>query len=240
MAKVVEVLPDLNAIAQRTAELFSDQLHTAIQDRGKFTVALAGGSTPKVLYQLLRQRSLPLSQIHLFWGDERYVPADHPDSNERMVREAWLNHVVMPAENIHPMPTGAGDPTQDAQHYAQQLQGFFQQPSSQFPAFDLVLLGMGEDGHTASLFPHTPALEVCDQWVTTGLKDGQPRLTLTIPVLNQARCVIFMVTGAGKAHAIQHVFAPEADARQYPSRFIQPTGDIYWLVDPTLGEIIRV
>lgn len=239
MANVVETLPDLDAIAQRGLELFEAQMQEAIAQRGKFTVALAGGSTPKLLYQKLAQRILPVEQIHLFWGDERYVAPDHPDSNQRMVREAWLDKVAFPAANVHPMPTGAADPIQDAQAYAAELKTCFNPPDGELPCFDLVLLGMGDDGHTASLFPHTEALKVCDRWVTNGLKDGQPRITLTIPVLNQARSVVFMVAGAGKIPALTQIFAAEADAFQYPSRFIRPTaGTCYWLLDPALSAAI--
>jgi 6-phosphogluconolactonase len=234
MAKDVEILPDLDAIAQRALEIFERQLRIALLDRGRFTVALAGGSTPKLLYQKLAQRSLPLNNIHLFWGDERYVPADHPESNHRMVREAWLDHSSIPAQNVHPMPTAANDPEADAHAYDVELQQFFQLAAGEIPTFDLVLLGMGDDGHTASLFPRTEALNVCDRSVTTGVKSGQPRLTLTIPVLNQARCVVFMVAGASKLTALQQVFAPESDPNQYPSRFVQPREQCYWLLDPTL------
>ncbi len=238
MAKVVEILPDLDAIAQRASDILDTQLQAAIAERGQFTIALAGGSTPKLLYQKLAQRSLPLEQIHLFWGDERYVSPDHPDSNQRMVREAWLNHVAMSRENIHPMPTSAQSLEVDVQTYEAELQSFFKMPQGEMPSFDLILLGMGDDGHTASLFPHTPALNVCDRLVTAGIKSGEPRLTLTIPVINQARCVLFMLAGSSKGEALTKVMGSDADPNQYPARFIQPSGTCYWLLDTALGSVI--
>jgi 6-phosphogluconolactonase len=136
------------------------------------------------------------------------------------------------------MPTGANDPQIDAQHYETEIKQFFQLESGQFPNFDLILLGMGDDGHTASLFPHTEALQERDRIVTVGNKDGQPRLTLTIPAINAAKCVLFVVTGANKQPALEQVFAPDGDNLQYPSRSIEPAGELWWLLDREAGEKI--
>ncbi|HEY9646847.1 MAG TPA: 6-phosphogluconolactonase [Chroococcidiopsis sp.] len=236
MTKHVEVLPDKAAVVQRSLELVLQAAHAAIADRGQFTIALAGGSTPKPLYEAIAREPLPWDQIHVFWGDERYVPADHPDSNEGMARRAWLNHVPIPAGNIHPMPTDAADPAVAAAAHDQHLQSFFQVAPGVFPSLDVVLLGMGDDAHTASLFPHTDALAVSDRLVTVGNKDGQPRITFTAPLINQARCVIFMVTGTNKQPALAQVFAQEADAIAYPSRMIQPQGELWWLLDHDAGQ----
>jgi len=240
MTKIVEVLPDKSALVSRALSLVKEKIQTAIASQGYCTLALAGGSTPKPLYEFLSQENLPWDKIHIFWGDERYVPSDHPDSNENMARQAWLNQVPIPPENIHPMPTGAQDPQQDAQTHETQLQQFFGNSSGDFPTFDIILLGMGDDCHTASLFPHTEALAVGDRLVTVGNKDGQPRLTFTVPLINHARCVVFLVAGANKIPALTQVFAPEGDSQQYPSRLIAPKGELWWLLDEAAGDRLRV
>ncbi|MEB3229501.1 MAG: 6-phosphogluconolactonase [Leptolyngbyaceae bacterium] len=232
----IEVLLDKSAIVARSLELVRDRIQQAIATKGCCTLALAGGSTPKPLYEALAQCELDWSKLHVFWGDERYVPVDHPDSNEGMARQAWLNQVAIPPENIHPMPTTMADPAIAAHTYHQDIQAFFQLEPGMVPAFDIILLGMGDDGHTASLFPHTPALGVCDRLVTVGDKNGEPRLTVTIPLLNQAHCVIFLVAGANKQTALQQVLATGAtgdavDANSVPARYVNPQGELWWLLD---------
>lgn len=236
MQKTVEILPDKAALTLRALELILAQAQTAIAERGRFTIALSGGSTPKPIYEKLAEQDLSWDKIHVFWGDERYVPVDHPDSNEGMTRKAWLNHVPIPASNVHPMPTGSGDPAIDSANYEAELQAFFQTAPGEFPVFDLMLQGMGDDGHTASLFPHTEALTVRDRLVTVGNKDGQPRITVTVPLINHAHLVVFLVSGANKQTALRHVFAAEGDDAQYPSRLIQPQGACFWLLDQAAGE----
>ncbi len=239
MNKVVEVLPDKEALIQRSLELVLSKMQEAVVERGICTIALSGGSTPKPLYERIAQQNLPWDKIHVFWGDERYVPPTHPDSNEGMARQAWLDKVPIPATNIHAMPTGSADPPQDASQHEADLQAFFNLQSGEFPALDIVLLGMGDDGHTASLFPHTDALQVRDRLVTVGNKDGQPRITFTAPLINQARTVIFIVAGASKCPALEQVFAATADATEYPSRLIQPQGELWWLLDQAAGEAVQ-
>ena len=236
MKKIIEVLPDGAALTLRSLNLILEKLHSAIQARGMFTIALSGGSTPKPLYEAIARQNLPWDKIHVFWGDERYVPSDDPDSNFRMAGEAWLNQVDLPASNIHPMPTDQADPATSAHLYEQELQEFFKTAPGEFPAFDLILLGMGDDGHTASLFPHTDALQVCDRLITVGNKDGQPRITFTVPLINQARCVLFVVAGASKRPALAQVFAPTGDDLAYPSRLIQPQAELWWLLDQSAGQ----
>ncbi len=228
--KTVEVLADQAALVQRSQEIILSRLHTAIASRDRFTIALSGGSTPKPLYESLSSQSLPWSKIHIFWGDERYVPGTHQDSNQLMARQAWLDQIEIPEMNIHPINTTSGDPQQDAKQHEAELRQFFQTESG-FPTFDLILLGMGDDGHTASLFPYTEALSVSDRLITVGNKDDQPRLTFTIPLINQARCVLFVVAGDNKSSALKQVFAAQADEMQYPSRLIQPQGELLWLLD---------
>jgi 6-phosphogluconolactonase len=236
MPRSIEVLPDKTALIQRALQLILEKLHTAIAERGLFTIALSGGGTPKPLYEAIAAQDLPWDKIHVFWGDERYVPPNHPDSNEGMARQAWLDQVPIPAANIHPMPTDEADPAVAAQKHEQQIQKFFSVKSGEIPQLDVILLGIGDDAHTASLFPHTAALQVCDHLVTVGNKDGQPRITFTVPLINQARCVMFVVAGASKQSALSHIFAPEGDTETYPSRLIQPQGELWWLLDQAAGQ----
>ncbi|MCF2971900.1 6-phosphogluconolactonase [Synechococcus sp. Nb3U1] len=222
----LEIFPEGSALIQRAIQIWQQSAAPAIQERGRFTVALAGGSTPKKLYVALAQTpGILWQQTWLFWGDERYVPPDHPDSNYRMVQEAMLDQIEIPEAQVFPMPTQAGDPAQDASQYEAQLKQLF---SGDWPQLDLVLLGIGEDGHTASLFPGTTALAVQDRWVTVGQKDEDPRLTLTYPVLNQAAQVVFLVTGANKAAIIKEVLTTEA---HLPCQAVKPQGRLLWLLD---------
>ena len=231
MGKIVEVLPSQADLISRSLTLVQEKIHEAIAQREICTIALSGGSTPKALYEAIAKQNLPWEKIHVFWGDERYVPPDHPDSNQKMAREAWLDRVNIPSSNIHPMPTTAGNPETDALQHQTELEQFFAVSAGEMPIFDIVLLGMGDDGHTASLFPHTEALKVSDRLITVGNKDGQPRLTFTAPLINHARCVIFIVSGANKQAALNQVFASEADSFTYPARLIQPQGQLWWLLD---------
>lgn len=240
MQKTVEVLPDRAALIERSLSITLAKIQSAIQSRGLCTIALSGGSTPKPLYEAIGAQQLPWDKIHVFWGDERYVPPDSPDSNQLMARRAWLDRVNIPAQNIHPMPTEDPDPADAAQKYEAHLVEFFNLQPGQFPALDLILLGMGDDGHTASLFPHTEALQVRDRLITVGSKDGQPRLTFTVPSINHGRCVMFVVADANKRAALDRIFAPEADDFAYPSRLVQPEGELLWLLDRQAGQDLQV
>lgn len=239
MKKIVEVLPDVAALIERSREIMLEKIHEAIAQRGICTIALSGGSTPKPLYEAISREQLPWDKIHIFWGDERYVPPDHPESNQLMARTAWLDRVAIPASNIHPMPTDETDSAVAASKHEKELQEFFQVPPGEFPLFDIVLLGIGDDGHTASLFPHTEALKISDRLITVGNKDGQPRITFTYTLINQARCVIFVVAGASKKSALAQIFAADGDATTYPSRLIQPQGELWWLLDRAAGEDLQ-
>jgi 6-phosphogluconolactonase len=233
---IVEVLPDKSALIERTYEVAVDAISTAIAERDHATLALSGGSTPKPLYEALAQADLPWEKIYVFWGDERYVPESDPQSNARMAKEAWLNQVPIPPENIFPMPTGAGDPAADAATYEETLKKFFQSQPGEFPALDFVLQGMGDDGHTASLFPHTAALAVRDRLVTVGNHNGEPRITFTVPMINQGRKVVFLAAGESKQNALSQVFSANADGHTYPSKLIQPASGCHWLLDAAAGK----
>ena len=231
MARQVEIWNDRAEIASRAMLLCQIAYDQAIAKGERFTIVAAGGSTPRVLYELLATKSWDWSKVHVFWGDERYVPVTDPQSNQGMTRKTWLDLVEIPAENIHAIATDDDDPAIAAAKYEQHIQRFFEVVAGDIPQFDLILLGMGDDGHTASLFPHTQAIKVSDRLVTLGEKDGQPRITMTVPLINQAKEIIFMIEGASKAKALTAVLAPKGDVNQYPSRLI--TGNTIWLCDRT-------
>lgn len=237
MALRVEIAPNRTDLIRHARSRLIDRLQAAAQSRDRITLALSGGSTPKPLYESLIEADLPWEKLHIFWGDERYVPNDHPDSNEKMTREAWLNHSPIPPENIHPVPTHLPTPIEAAAAYEETLRQVFGiSTPHEFPALDVILLGMGDDAHTASLFPHTEALKVCDRLVTCGEKSGQPRITFTIPLINQAHHVLFLLAGESKQPALAQVFAETADPQQYPSRFIRPDGECLWMMDLAAGQ----
>ncbi|MEE8201187.1 MAG: 6-phosphogluconolactonase [Candidatus Acidoferrales bacterium] len=207
-------------------------------------VALAGGSTPRRLYQLLASQEfrtrLPWPQLHFFWGDERLVPPDHPDSNYRMAQETFLKHVPLPRQNIHPVPAQAS-PEGTAQAYEQELRAHFGQRRG-VPAFDLILLGLGADGHTACLFPGAPALAEKNRLVVPHTAaQGHARITLTLPVLNHARRVFFLVAGEDKADALRQ--AIEASGTLPAQRVAPRKGELLWLTDSAAAsrlERVRV
>jgi 6-phosphogluconolactonase len=236
MIQEVLVYPDKQALVEAAFTLIVERVQIAIDQRQTCSIALSGGSTPQSLYAALAHVDLPWHQIHIFWGDERYVPPSHPDSNYGMTKRVWLDLVPIPAENVHPMPTDLAAPQLAADDYDRQILAHFGLEAGLVPVFDVVLLGMGDDGHTASLFPHTAALSVIDRLVTVGDKDGQPRLTFTFPLINQARSAIFLISGASKQTALAEVFSPTGDAETYPSRQVQPQAELFWLLDAAAGD----
>jgi 6-phosphogluconolactonase len=228
---VLNVVADAAAVAQEACELVRALAIEAVTKRGRFTIALSGGSTPKALYKLLATHpELPWANIELFFGDERAVPADHPDSNARMAREALTRMPFVPEVRLHRMR--AELPAREAAaDYEHTLRTFF--PGAAFPQFDLILLGMGPDGHTASLFPHTAALREQTAWVTANWveKLSTNRLTLTFPVINAAAHVLFMIAGADKAPALKQVLEGDAPVDEIPTRGVKPAGQLTFLVD---------
>ncbi|MGI0482976.1 6-phosphogluconolactonase [Geminocystis sp. CENA526] len=229
------ILPDKNTLIETATDFIINKIKSSIETTDRCTIALAGGSTPKPIYEAIAKTDLPWEKIHVFWGDERYVLPTHPDSNEKMAREAWLNKVDIPVSNIHPMPTNGNNAEADAQKHNQEILDFFG-ISSGFPSFDIILLGMGDDGHTASLFPHTKALQEFDRIITVGNRGESIRLTFTIPLINQAKCVIFLVAGNSKQEALKQVFSETGNPKQYPSKFINPQGELIWFLDESATQ----
>ena len=222
---------------QAAAEEILRAAADAIAQRGRFTIALSGGSTPRNLYTLIAANasaSLPWDQMFFFWGDERHVPLNDPDSNYRMAKETLLSKVHIPPANIFPVPADNPDAAAAAQAYEDTLRKFFALAAGEFPKFDLILLGMGPDGHMASLFPETAALQeksrlVVANWVE---KLNNSRITFTLPVLNAARCVAFLVSGADKAAVLHEVLEGKAPGEKYPSKLVRPSaGKLIWFVD---------
>ena len=229
----VRVCADLGDVSRRAAEAAVDTVNDAVRKSGKCSIVLSGGSTPRTLYELLASEwrtRIPWAKVHLFWGDERHVPPDDPRSNYRMAKEALLDHVPCPPANIHPMPTHFPSADLAARDYERTLRNHF---LGDWPHFDLVLLGLGDDGHTASLFPGSPALAEMTRWVVAAQAPVEPhvRLTLTLPALIRAAAVSILVVGSAKAEALRHVLEG-ADWIQYPAAGIRlATGSVIWWID---------
>jgi 6-phosphogluconolactonase len=237
-APLLRRLGDPEALARAAAEEVVGAATRAVAARGAFTVALAGGATPRRLYRLLADAGapfhgrIPWDRTHVFFGDERPVAPDHPDSNYRMAREALLDHVAV--ASVHRIPAEAPGA---AAAYEADLRAFFGTPGDAAPPrLDLVLLGLGPDGHTASLFPGTAAVEEAARWVVSPFvpQVGSRRVTLTLPVLNRARAVLFLVSGAEKAGALARVLGGEP----LPAARVQPDGGAVWLVDDAAASAL--
>ncbi|HYW65208.1 MAG TPA: 6-phosphogluconolactonase [Candidatus Dormibacteraeota bacterium] len=243
----VRILPDAAAITRRAAELFVQAAQEAVATSDCFTVALSGGSTPKSLYSLLAddaglRAQLPWEKMHFFFGDERHVPPDHPESNFRMANEALFAKALVKAARITRIKGEYADAEKAALEYEQALRGYFIIEAGALPRFDLVLLGMGDEGHTLSLFPGTKALHappdrfVVRNWVG---KLYTERITLTAPAVNQANRVIFLVTRADKAPVLKAVLEGPYEPEQLPAQLIQPAhGKLLWLVDKAAGALL--
>ncbi len=227
----VEVLPDPPSLARHVAEWMTA---AALATTGPFRVSLSGGSTPKTLYGLLasdafRER-FPWQRVFWYWGDERFVPYDHPESNYRMTREAMLSKVPVPPENIHPVPAD-GTPEQAAERYERTLQAAYGatvlDPAK--PLFDITLLGLGPDGHTASLLPDDAVLEERKRWVAA-VSHGRPevRITMTYPVIESSRYVAFLLAGKEKTAMFSEI---RAGGSRVPAARVKPVGELIWFVD---------
>ena len=227
----VRVYPDLLALSRAAAQEFVARAREAVQARGLFTVVLSGGSTPRTLYSLLAddpqlRGEVAWDKVHFFFSDERHVPSDHPDNNYRMVYRALLSKIPAPPSNAHRMATELVDAAAVADYCEQRLLEFFPLGPQAFPRFDLVLLGLGSDGHTASLFPGSAALKETKRLVVAAWVEALQawRITLTLPVLNNASEVAFLVSGEEKTEALRNVLEGPADPGRWPAQAIQPVG----------------
>jgi 6-phosphogluconolactonase len=242
----IRILADGAAIAKRAAKEFIQAAAAAVREKGAFNVVLAGGSTPKALYSLLAtdaslRSQAPWDKIHLFFGDERHVGPGHPDSNFRMATEAMISRVPLTKEQVVRIKGEYPDAEEAAREYEQALQSRFNLKAGEYPRFDLLLAGMGNEGHTLSLFPGTKALHadgriVVRNWVGKLYTD---RITLTAPAASNAALIIFMVTGADKAPALKAVLEGPYEPEQLPAQLLQPiNGRLLWLVDAAAGSML--
>lgn len=233
---MIRIFPDFETLSLEAAALFVQQAQFSVDHRGRFCVALSGGHTPERLYEILAGTAflheIPWDRTHIFWGDERCVPADDKKNNALMARQTLLDHVPLPRNQIHPILCHKR-PAKSAQQYHDLLYDFF---SGGPPAFDLILLGLGENGHTASLFPYDELLKDQNAWTSSVYVKEQDmyRVTLMPAVINQARLVVFLVSGESKASVLKEVLTGPSDPFRLPAQLIRPdSGELVWLADST-------
>ena len=230
-------------LAVAAAELFAEIAVDSIHERGRFRVALSGGSTPRRVYELLAtstfRNRIDWSHVDIFWGDERYVSAEDRDSNYRMTAEALLCHVPIPGANIHRVPTEVSPPAAAASAYENTIRQSFSRTSS-VPQFDLVYLGLGANGHTASLFPHSPALKEASRLVLADFvaEMNSWRISMSAPLLNRGRTVAFLIEGEQKAQVLREVLLGPLDRERLPAQIIVPEGKLLWLVDQAAAVLV--
>lgn len=240
MKNNLHVFPDNEAVAAA----FAAWLVKWIKKQGKVAIALSGGSTPKMLFRLLAEEyedEVNWEKVHLYWGDERCVPPDHEDSNYGMTQNLLLRHIDIPMANIHRV-RGEDDPEQEAKRYSELIEAELKNEEG-YPVFDLIILGMGSDGHTASIFPHQKELLMAKSScaVTTHPGSGQKRITLTGPVINRAKQVIFLVTGAGKKEKVREIIEEEGDWSSYPAAHVRPlSGKLDWFLDAAAAAELKI
>ena len=244
----IQIVADVEAISRKAAEIIMGLMAETLNTKTHFSIALSGGSTPKSLFTLLAddvslRTQVDWDKVHFFWGDERHVPPDHPDSNFRMAYEAMLSKVPVQETNIHRVRAEEQDASKAAEEYEDELRTFFNLKPGELPYFDCVLLGMGPDGHTASLFPGTEALHeqkrlVVSNWVE---KFQSHRITLTAQAINNADCIIFLVSGEEKAEVLREVLEGENNPELFPSQLIKPNhGKLLWLVAQSAATKLTV
>jgi 6-phosphogluconolactonase len=238
---VIRISPDTPHLAQAAAEYVVEVAQSAIAGQKRFSIALSGGSTPRDLYRLLASsafaKRLEWDNVHIFWGDERCVPPDHPDSNYSMAKETLLNPVKLPPTNVHRMK-GEAQPAFAAVEYERVLKRFF---GEQEPNFDLVLLGMGDDGHTASLFPGTAAVHESKRWVVENYvaPKNMWRITLTPVAINAAAHVAFLIAGSGKARRLKQTLGGAYTPDELPAQLIRPRqGELMWFLDAAAAALL--
>ena len=245
MKRKLRVFPDRETLSFAAAHHFLSVGQAAIMRRGRYMVAFSGGTTPRLLFQRLgsprMQDALDWDAVNIFWGDERCVPPDDAESNYRMAREVLLDHLPIPASNVHRFMTEM-PPEEAALQYREELQASFGLPDeSTPPVFDMLLLGLGNDGHTASLFPETSVLDEQEHWTAAVYveKLAAWRVTLTPVVLNAARDVLFLVSGESKADILREVLAGNEGDVKYPAQMVQPASKrLYWFVDSKAAQAL--
>ncbi len=241
MPKYIHQYPDPEQLTEAFASYFAE----LVQGRSHFAVALSGGSTPKRLFRHWAAHyaeSIDWSAIHFFWGDERMVPPDDPESNFGVTKELFFNKVAVPESNIHRIK-GEANPEEEVLRYAEDIRSTLDQTEGELPVFDLIILGMGDDGHTASIFPHQMELleakEICG--LATHPESGQQRISLTGPIINEAASIAFLATGAGKAEKVRQVLGKQGEWQQLPAAHITPTtGELHWFMDQAATELLRL
>ncbi len=238
----IVMLPDAAALTEAATRFFVEAVRSAIAQRGWSAVALSGGSTPRALYRRLAQppvcEEIKWHRVHLFWGDERAVPPDHPESNYRMAKETLLDHLPIPPANVHRILSERGADAA-AEQYETELRQVFGVTPGEVPVFDLILLGIGADGHTASLFPHTAALAVRDRLVVANEvpQIGTTRITFTAPLVQAAALVIVLATGPDKADAVARAIEGPKDVEETPAQLLRcAQGRVVWLLDRAAGS----
>ena len=239
----VERFPSREEFSRAAADFILEKCGERIGRSSRFSVALSGGKTPRPVYEQLTlppfRDAMPWERVHLFWSDERWVPPQHPESNFGMAFETFISQMPIPAQNVHPVPVDAGSPEEAAAKYDRTMQVYFrgQDRGRGSPAcFDLILLGVGADGHTASLFPGSPLLEERSRWAAAefpppGSSPPVPRVTLTLPVINAARCVLFLASMAGKREVLRRVLdCPGGPGEGLPAAMVRPRGELVWFL----------
>jgi 6-phosphogluconolactonase len=242
----IRIADDVDAASRAAAEEFVALARTSVDARGVFTVALAGGSTPRHLYRLLADDTdlrarIPWLKIHFFWGDERHVPPDHDDSNYRMAHDALLSKVPVPAAHVHRVRAENPDAGAAAAEYAEELRTTLDRGDEGLPRFDLMLLGIGSDGHTASLFPSTDALAEQTRLVVANWVEQLRayRITMTLPVVNAAACIVFLVSGSDKAGVVRAVLDESGPQPPYPAQLVRPRdGRLIWMFDRAAAKYL--
>jgi 6-phosphogluconolactonase len=237
----VREFADLDSLSAHAAASAVDIINDAVTLTGRCSLALSGGDTPRGLHRLLGSQyrdQIPWPRVHIFWGDDRYVPADDPESNYRMARETLLDHVPCPAENVHAMPTHISPAAEAAAAYDKVLKEFF--GGGNGPAFDLNILGIGEDAHTASVFPGSPAVDERTRWVMDVQTKAAiaTRLTLTLTALSQSANIHVLVAGPAKARALRHALDADRDPHRYPASGIRRGRGVIWWVDRDAAQLI--
>jgi 6-phosphogluconolactonase len=241
MQRIIQILPDVPSIVGRAAEMIATRIRSAIAQRGRCTFALSGGTSVGSVFDLLvADAGIEWSKVFLFWGDDRFVDQSNPYSSYKLAEEKLLTRAPgLPRTNVFPVPVSAPTPAEGAKRYSQTIRQFFDLAPGQWPRFDLAINGMGPDGHTASLFPHSAALEVQDEIAVmnhAGLSPWVDRVTLTFPVFNHARCVLFMASGSGKARTLKTILEGERDILAHPTQGIAPAdGAVIWLLEPSIA-----